>query len=180
MQIPGIYKAYPHRSLAMTINATAEPVVKFVAGKGLHFSAAYETHVWVLPEKPDAAHTTPPYTTADDNVQQHGACADDGAIEVAVLETTASGIVNVQYERSEVSDLNVEYTVKDSPFKIHAVQWDRTIEYVLKQVQDAVGIHALWQTFVKKDVASRVHVQHADGVYWEHWYKLSVDFEVDI
>lgn len=164
----------------MTINATAEPSVSFVAGKGLQFSAAYETRIWVLPVAHDTAHITPQYTATAENTNQHGACADDGAVEVAVLETTVSGVANVQYEGTRVSDLNVEYTVKESAFQIRAAAWDRTIEYVIQQVQQAVGIHALWQTFVQKDVASRVHVEHAEGLYWEHWYKLSVDFEVDI
>lgn len=176
MQIPGIYQKYPHRSIALTINATVEPSVEFVADKGLQFSTAYETRVWVLPESPNGASST----AADQPLSEHGACAEDGAIQVAVLETTASGVANVQYESTEVSDLNVKYTVKESPFNIHPAAWERTIEYVLQQVQGALGIHALWQMFVEKDVASRVHVQHAAGTYWEGWYKLSVDFEVDL
>lgn len=159
----------------MTLNATSEPKVVFVDGQGVHLTASYETYVWVLPEAPNSHGSSSAKT-----VQEGGSCAEDGAVQVAILEADLSVVADMQYETTQFSDVSVKYTVKESPFKIHPVSWERTIEYVLQQLQDVLGIHTLWQLFVQKDVASRVHVQHASGTYWKGWYKLSVDFQVDI
>lgn len=93
--IPGVQVDYPHRSIALTIAATTQPAVAFLPGKGARIAGSYETHVFVLPTGGD----------------MHGAHAfgelPDGAIEVAVLETELSGVVDLQFKRSKVSDLEV-------------------------------------------------------------------------
>jgi hypothetical protein len=165
--IPGINVDYPHRGLALSVATTEEPVVTFVAGEGMRFSGAYETRVWVLPEAPAAPHGD--------------SCAQEGAVEVAVLRATVSGVAEVQYERTLVPHLDVRYRVVSGPYadRIKPESWESTIKYVVDQLQRQLSIHAVYQALVAPDVASRVHVADSSGTYLDGWYKLSVDFQVD-
>lgn len=94
--IPGIQTDYPHRSIALTMAATAEPAIVFLAGEGARFEGAYETHVHVLPPS-DGMH----------GAHAMGGVVPDEAVEVAVLTAEVSGVVDLKFKKSKVSDLKV-------------------------------------------------------------------------
>lgn len=91
--VPGVQKDYPHRSIALSVNATAEPEVAFLADKGARVAGSYETRVYVLPEGAAA--------------ERDAGGLPAGAIKVAVLDATVSGVVDLQFNKSKVSDLEV-------------------------------------------------------------------------
>lgn len=103
--IPGIQSDYPHRSIALTIAATAEPTVVFLPGKGARFEGTYETHVYVLPPS-GGTHGT----------RASGGGVPDNAVDVAVLEAEVSGVAALEFKRSKVSDLQVRQPRACVPF----------------------------------------------------------------
>eukprot|EP00892_Ulva_mutabilis_P006037 jgi/Ulvmu1/3805/UM018_0015.1 len=178
--IPGVQEDYPHRSIALSLDATSEPEVAFLSGKGARFAGSYETRVYVLPADyaVEAAGSTAYATGSGPQVAAAG--LPDGSIEVAVLEAELSGVVDLQFKQSKVSDLKVKYTIKDSKYKVSAWAWEATVKYVVGQVQVRVGVEALWDKFVAHGAASKVHAQHTLGVYLPGWFQLAVDFRVDL
>lgn len=176
--IPGLQRDYPHRRLELEVAATAPPNVTFVADRGAFVEGAYETVVRVLPEDDQKL----PLAEDDRAKTLRSGVRSDGAITVARLATNVSLIGDVAADATKISRLGVSYAVVESGgYAIDACAWERTIEFLLGEVQARWGLRQLWQFFVTTDVESRLRPRRVAS-RWRSWgwWEVGLDVELDL
>jgi hypothetical protein len=75
----------------------------------------------------------------------------------------------------------VSYEVVESRYKIDPCMWERTIQFLVGQVQAAWGLEELFEFFVTADVSSRLQPQHVRS-RWRSWgwWEVSADLAVQL
>jgi hypothetical protein len=193
--LPGIQQDYPHRPLQLTMVATSQPNISFVEGAGASLVATYNTSVAVVLDGSNRRGSPAGVLFPEVSEQAEGAASaarsyiaasdfndgkSDRLVEVAVLEAKVAIVADVGYTSTTVSKLDITYSTVHSKYQTDPRNWERTIEYVVGELKNQVGLKALYETFVTHKVTMRVHPEAVKSAYLPGWYKLSADIRVDV
>lgn len=104
---------------------------------------------------------------------------DGKKVQVAHLRANASLLVNAGFARADMLSVDIRFETVESRYNVTAAHWDQTVQWVLKEARDFLGLQALYKEFIGKRVRAIFEPQNVVSRYRAGWYQVSGDVHVN-